>query len=292
MLNEKIEFDLPGTIDKGFRLRGARDYRLDAQLNLEEFTAIIINLVLQHNQRWIKNYPREQAMIKDGVRPIPIEMWKWGVQHKKGGFFQEDLDTVRLNLLPRGNARILRNGIVFKGLYYSSQEFIEERWHLTKQGKSVSVAYDERDMNVIYIPTNGGRECIRCYMLRKSSMSYANLSYWEIIFQQRLESDMEIITSDEESQIYNDINGEIDKIVDASAKDKKEEQKSESLSNKKRLENIHKNRQDEKLRYQARQAFRIGTTDEVIDIGYEDDEEEFEVNRHIEFLKKFYSEGG
>lgn len=40
---------LPGVVDTEVKVRGERDYRLDATLTLEEFTSVIIRCVLYHN---------------------------------------------------------------------------------------------------------------------------------------------------------------------------------------------------------------------------------------------------
>lgn len=53
----KIKQKAPGAIQKEFRERGDQDYRLDATLNLKEFTALIITLALHHNHKIIDKYP-------------------------------------------------------------------------------------------------------------------------------------------------------------------------------------------------------------------------------------------
>lgn len=64
-LNGKVKQKAPGAIQKEYRERGDRDYRLDATLNLKEFTAIIITLVLHHNHKIVDKYPMEKEMIND-----------------------------------------------------------------------------------------------------------------------------------------------------------------------------------------------------------------------------------
>ena len=77
-LNGKVKQKTPGAIQKEYRERGDRDYRLDATLSLKEFTAIIITLVLHHNHKIIDKYPMEKEMITDGLVPTPIKLWNWG----------------------------------------------------------------------------------------------------------------------------------------------------------------------------------------------------------------------
>lgn len=129
-INEKIKRKAPGAIQKEYRERGDRDYRLDASLNLEEFTKIIIHLVLHHNQKIINNYPLEKEMIVEGLTATPINLWNWGIENKKGRLQTiNNQNILRLNLLPKRKARITRAGIKFKGLSYGSEKAVNEQWY-------------------------------------------------------------------------------------------------------------------------------------------------------------------
>jgi len=94
--NEKIKHKTPGAIQKEYRKRGDRDYRLDATLTLEEFTKIYINLVLEHNNKQIDKYPVEIEMLKDNIAPIPSALWNWGIENKKGRLRTVDREVLRL----------------------------------------------------------------------------------------------------------------------------------------------------------------------------------------------------
>ena len=48
-LNEKER--LPGAVLKDYGQRGARDYRKDAVLDLDQLTKIVINFILKNNHR-------------------------------------------------------------------------------------------------------------------------------------------------------------------------------------------------------------------------------------------------
>lgn len=102
----------PGAIQKEYRERGDRDY--SATLNLKEFTALIITIILQHNRKIVEKYPMEKEMITDGIVPTPINLWNWGIQNRKGRLRTVDRDILRLNVLPRGRATISQAGIKFK----------------------------------------------------------------------------------------------------------------------------------------------------------------------------------
>lgn len=93
-INGKVKQKAPGAIQKEYRERGDRDYGLDATLNLKEFTALIITLVLQHNHKIIDKYPMEKEMITDGIVPTPINLWNWGIQNRIGRLRTVDRDIL------------------------------------------------------------------------------------------------------------------------------------------------------------------------------------------------------
>ena len=72
-------------MDIDFKQRGARDYRLDAKLTIKDLTKIIIAEVIYHNNHhYLNGYPRDKEMIKDEIKPVPIELWNWGITNRSG----------------------------------------------------------------------------------------------------------------------------------------------------------------------------------------------------------------
>ena len=113
-VNDRIESFLPGAIMKDYRKRGDPDYRLEAKLTLKEITEIILRSVLLHNIQEIEKYPLTAELIKDNVKPTPLDLWNWGIANKKGTLRKVDRQRFRLNIMPRGKATISRGVIVFK----------------------------------------------------------------------------------------------------------------------------------------------------------------------------------
>ena len=160
IIHTKVKPFLPGTIDTDVRVRGDRDYRLDATLTLEEFTSIIIKCVLHHNNHhWLKNYNQDEMMIEDEVSLIPRELWNWGIKNRSGKLRSYSEDIVKLHLLPTANARVTEKGIVFKKMCYSSETALKENWFAEAREKSwlIPICYDPRDMSHIYLPGEDGR---------------------------------------------------------------------------------------------------------------------------------------
>ncbi|GHV40576.1 hypothetical protein FACS189490_05970 [Clostridia bacterium] len=91
--NEIALTRLPGHVKPDARERGGKDYRLDAKLDIQQLTKILIQCVLHHNNHHLlETYERTTDMITDGVVPIPLEIWGWGIAHLSGALrsFPED----------------------------------------------------------------------------------------------------------------------------------------------------------------------------------------------------------
>lgn len=243
-LNGKVKQKAPGAIQKEYRERGDRDYRLDATLNLKEFTAIIITLVLHHNHKIIEKYPMEKEMIADSIVPTPINLWNWGIKNRKGRLRRIDRKILRLNVLPRGKATISRAGIKFKNLQYGSRQAIEEQWYLRLKNKSIEIVYDPRNVEKIYIPHDGGMDFESCSLL-EPSYQYKHDFLEEIIFQQQLRNELEEIERSKQVQLTINTDVMLEDIINK-AKKKKKQSQHQATSKKEKLASIRDNKAIEK----------------------------------------------
>jgi hypothetical protein len=109
---------LPGHIKSDAAQRGGNDYRLNAKFDIRQFTEMLIQYVLHHNNHhFLESYERTADMIADEVKPIPIEMWKWGIANYSGALRSFPEETVKLCLMPSDTASVTKKGICFNGLY-------------------------------------------------------------------------------------------------------------------------------------------------------------------------------
>ena len=262
-INEKIKHKTPGAIQKEFRQRGDRDYRLDATLTLNEFTAFIIYLVIYHNNSVINNYPMDKEMIEDKVPPIPMKIWNWGIENKRGRLRTVDKETFRLNILPRGTASVSRSGIKFKNLYYSSKKAIDNQWFINPKVKRLEIVYDPRNINYIYILTESGYE--KCYLL-EPSYQYKDCILEEVIFNNELLSELKRNRVDNMNQLNIDLDSNLDKIIKRAIAEK-DTTASKVSSNRKKVQGIKNNRVIEKEINRVSESFELGNSEEVNDIN-------------------------
>lgn len=245
-INGKIKRKTPGAIQKEYRERGDRDYRLVASLNLEEFTKIVIHLVLHHNQKIIEKYPLEKEMIVEQLTATPINLWNWGIANKKGRLQTVSNQIIlRLNLLPKGRARITRTGIKFKGLAYGSEKALNEQWYLKMKNQSIEVVFDPRSMNQIYIPHSDGQNFDICYLL-DTSEQYKGDFLEEIEYYQQLLQETKRQETNKQVESTVNTDAAIESIIKQATKQKKEAP-FQPISKSEKLKDIRVNRQAEKL---------------------------------------------
>lgn len=164
---------VPGYVKPDFRERGAEDYRLDATLDIEQFTQIIIRCILEHNNnRELVTYDKSAAMIEDGVPPIPVEMWEWGIANMSGALRAFPPDKVRFAVMPTDKVSVQAEGLYFRGNYYSCDIALKEGWFdHARQGNArngLKASYDPRLMDHIYLHQEGALNYVVCELTERS----------------------------------------------------------------------------------------------------------------------------
>lgn len=181
--NDNIKHWSPGAVQKEFRERGERRYELDAILNIDDFTILILYSIIQRNNSPLKDYPLSEQMIKDGVKPVPTEIWKWGMQNRTGYLHTYSDDILKASLLRNGKGVITERGIRFVGEHYltnlenENDRYIKSR---IKGKESVNILYDNRDMSVIYMLDENENKLIPCFLKKENQFSF-NKTYEEIL---------------------------------------------------------------------------------------------------------------
>lgn len=225
VINTEIKHWLPGEVKKQYRERGERDYRLDAVLDIVEFTQIIIYSVLHRNKTLLQNYPVTQEMLDQGVpkKPTPIEVWNWGKKHRAGGLRSETRSNLLANLMRHKNATIDAGGIRFEGMYYTSALAEFKQWYriasLTKTSE-VEVVYDNRDISTIFL-LNAGK-LLECNLRPENSFTefYNGKSWEEVVDYHFLAQAENTVKADAVNNEVVDFNSKVKSVIDI-AKEKK-----------------------------------------------------------------------
>ncbi|QKJ33535.1 Mu transposase C-terminal domain-containing protein [Pseudomonas sp. MPDS] len=172
---------LPGGVAARDKERGERDYRLDATLNLKEFTQILIRCVLHYNRHHRQPDRLTQAMMNDGVEPTPNGIWKWACENDLIEPNKRPDELVYLHLLPRERATVQKGGVAFRGMHYVCDMAVDKDWFAkARKGGAWSIEcwYDPNSAAHIWIQGDN-KQFVRCD-LRQSDASYADYRSDEI----------------------------------------------------------------------------------------------------------------
>ena len=254
-INIQVKPLLPGFVLPDDRQRGGKDYRLDAKLDIRQFTRIIINCVLYYNnQHYLNGFEKNEQMLKSSVEAIPVELWKWGILNSSGALRTYPKQTIQLALMPKASGSVTEKGIYFKKLHYSCPEAREGLWfeNARKNGRyAVEVSYDPRDMSTIYIWEKDGSSVIPCTLL-DWEQRFTGKSAEEVEFEQQKRDMQKKQNERAEKDAVINLNRKIEAIVeeaDKMAPTTKGKTKAE------RLADIRENRREEKEAIRAEEAF-------------------------------------
>ncbi len=257
LVHERVKPFVPGYVDKDFQERGARDYRLDAKLTLEEFTKILIHLVLKYNiSHYLADYLRDEEMITDGVEPIPLQLWNWGIASRSGRlrYFPDKL--IRLHLLPQDFATVTFKGIKFQNMLYGLDHALKEGWFSIARQKGswkVKVSYDPRDVSVIYLWLEDQANFELCHLL-DHQQRYKNKTLDEVrhlfAYEKRMRANSERA----------ELNAEINWITEVQGIVKEAEKQADngrnpSLSKSQRIKATREHRKEEREAQRKEEAF-------------------------------------
>lgn len=146
-----------GVVEDDAQERWSTDYRSQAILNLDEFTAIVIHCVVYLNSGRILSSGKTPAQAWLNANPSLLTV---------------NMDELHIFTLPRTMAKLTRKGISFNGMRY-----IPEDAEALCIGDRYEIAYDSTNSNAIFIFENG-----RFFSAKLSSKfdQYQNLSWSEI----------------------------------------------------------------------------------------------------------------
>jgi hypothetical protein len=171
----------PGGVAERVKERGDRDYRLDATLNLGEFTQIMIKSVIHHNHHREQPDLLNQDMIRSDIAPTPIAMWNWGIDHGFGTPNEQARELVYLHLMARSSGSVQAGGLYFEGMYYVCADGDDETRYSRARAKG------REKINVWYHPTDPGTVWLRAadkslmrYVLRNTEERYIGYRLEEI----------------------------------------------------------------------------------------------------------------
>ncbi|BBP73873.1 transposase [Pseudomonas sp. Seg1] len=183
LINEKLDLKfIPGGVDARRLERGDRDYELDAILDLDEFTQMIIAGVLAHNKSLQLPHLLTPAMMADDLEPTPINIWCWAMDHNMVNTKVVTPAELKIALLPSKECRITRAGIQFQGVIYTCELAQRENWLAHShnfQSRYVRVWYDPNSIENCWV--KNGAEFQPMTIVPHQANKYAGYRMEEVI---------------------------------------------------------------------------------------------------------------
>ncbi len=267
LTNERVKPFLPGAINLDGRERGDRDYRLDAKLDLYQFTQIIIRSVLFHNNNYyLENYRREEAMIEDNVPCIPIELFRWGIANRGGMLRTVSEDVAKLALMPTDSAVVTPKGIKFRDMYYASASLLRSQTFIKARSRGtwkVKISYDPRNLDYIYVHGDTIGSFEKCFLIDANSR-YKGKTLEEIDYLLEMERLEQTKNRDTVAQAKTQLISQVENIV-KQAEDDYIKETAGTESGRQRVKNIRQNRKLEKEISRKNEAFELNRQERPVD---------------------------
>lgn len=174
ILNNDVLHRLLGTTRGGTIVRGMKDPRKDSIYTLREVTKLLIEAVLEHNKKMFDGLARSSSLlIGNDLPPTPINFWNIHLREHKHALKKADFHEVIARLMLPAVVSMTRDGIEYKGMYYSCDEVVENnlaslartngRWKLDAR-------IDENTTDHIFVRFDSNERFVKCSLLLKSQM--------------------------------------------------------------------------------------------------------------------------
>lgn len=238
---------VPGVVtETRVKKRGGKDYRLDATLTIEEFTKIIIESILHHNNDCIiEGYDRSSDMPPE-LETKAIALWNWGLSNRTGQLRTASSEAVLVALLPREKVTVSPDGVKLWGLTYTGNELLKSSWLHRSKGvyrpQNLLAAYDPADTNRIFLLPDAETDEYWVCNLTDRSRFYANMTFKEAKSLMQITKQASAAAELNQQAGQRKLTEKIESII-ADATSKKPSQSSKS--NAERTRDIRQNKADE-----------------------------------------------
>ena len=163
-LKQNVHLENHGLIEK----RHDSQHHTEASLNIEQYTRMVINFVLTHNQKYMEKYPTTMDMVDKKVQPIPALLWKYGIKKYGEPTLISNKEQYLYNLMTPIKASLSKRGITYKELCYMPDDGVDPKlrseifranrkripFEARMDMRNVGYIYYLRDTQLIQAPLN------------------------------------------------------------------------------------------------------------------------------------------
>ena len=255
-LQAKFKPYMPGVVTGNkVKKHGERDYRVEAAVARSDFIEILLYSILAHNlSKPLEKYDRAPDM-PESLPSIPIELWRWGLQHRTGRLRAIDTDIAKILLLPRQKVTVSELGIKLWGLTYTGKEVIQTGWmHRSSEvsrPKKLFAAYELGSANHIYLFPEEGKNTFWVCDLTSRSREFRDLTWYQVWERQAAQKQ----TLAEANYQFAPVERDFDDLLEKKLKKAKKNRKTSTLSNAQKINEIKDNKRN--AREQERKELAI-----------------------------------
>lgn len=237
------------------------DHHKKACLDLDSYVKLIITAIIKHNFHAMGTYPtKDMELLEENFVLSPKNIWDYYTEKKlMRPRSISDKSTFLFNLMERVKVSINRNGIIYKGLYYSSSsdyslQALQER----DKTNHMDFRIDPRNVDRLYYLKDGVLSWCPINPNKSSNLKYMGISFKE--YEELKQKEKDKIREGKEFNEH--LQAASTMISDSIVNEAKSKQKTESFE-KNDMESIRRNRKEEKLKraYENRIATKLEDDD-------------------------------
>lgn len=204
-------YDPPSNVKR----RRGKNFAKDACLTVRQFGKLILEHIINYNNRPILNYDLSPKELIDKVVPTPIALWNHGVATRSGLLTRYEASKVRTALLRRGVAKRTTRGIEFEGCVYECKTGARQDWkeRAREQVSYVDISYDKRLVDHIYVHT-GSKSGPERAELTEISKKYRGMCFEEVAFFEGMSRDVRLNSKEQGHQSRLDYYGATQPTID------------------------------------------------------------------------------
>ncbi|MGR6780329.1 DDE-type integrase/transposase/recombinase [Moritella viscosa] len=260
-LQAKFKPYMPGVVTGNkVKKHGEKDYRVEAAVTKSDFVEILLYSILAHNlNKPLEKYDRA-ADMPDSLPPVPIQLWRWGLQNRTGRLRSIDIDIAKILLLPREKITISELGVKLWGLTYTGKEVIQAGWmHRSSEisrPKKLYAAYDLGSVNYIYLFPERGKNTFWICDISSRSREFNNMTWYQVWERQSSQKQ----TLAETKYLYSPVERDFNDLLEKKVKNAQKNRKSSLLSDAQKVREIKENKRKEREKERSDLAIKPNRT--------------------------------
>lgn len=155
-LKQNMHLENHGLIEK----RHDSKHHTESSLNIEQYTRMVINFILTHNQQYITSYQPTKDMIVNKIQSIPAVLWEYGIKKYGEPRPITNREQYLFNLMTPVKAKLNKRGIGYKELWYlpdmnEDTKISREMFNAGTKNVPFEVRIDMRDVGAVYYLRDG-----------------------------------------------------------------------------------------------------------------------------------------